>query len=100
MAKKKDEITEIVDEQTPLTAVEGEITKPLYKYEVGDEVFTMENNKVKSFVINKRVILTILDGDGNTRTEVYYDENNWASAKAQYTEEALFPSKKKLLESL
>ena len=34
MAKKKEEITEIVEEQTPLTAVEGKITKPLYKYEV------------------------------------------------------------------
>lgn len=100
MAKKKDEITEIVDEQTPLTTVEGEITKSLYKYEVGDEVFTMENNAVKSFIINKRIILTRINAEGETVTYVFYDESGWDSLKAQYSEEMLYPSKKKLLESL
>ena len=57
----------------------------------------MEDNKVKSFVVQKRIILTRVDGDNNVVTSVYYDESNWDSLKAIYPEDALYPSKKELL---
>lgn len=94
MAKKKD-IDNITDNSN-VTVNE----KRLYKYEIGDEVFTMEFNKVKSFIIQKRIIVTRFDGDGNIVTLVYYDESNWDSTKAMYAEDVLYPSKEKLLESL
>ena len=72
----------------------------LYKYNIGDEVFTMEDNKVKSFVIKKRIILTYQYNDSEEQTEVYYDVLPWDSLKAQYNEKNLYPTKKDLLESL
>ena len=99
MAKKK-EITELVNDEQTLSAVESEICIPLYKYEVGDEVFVMEDNKVKSFTIAKRIIVTRLDNDGKIQNDVLYDESNWASLKGQYNEKFLYPTKKALLESL
>ena len=65
-----------------------------------DEVFTMEDNKVKSFIVQKRIILTRADIDNNIVTSVYYDDSNWDSLKATYPEDALYPSKKELLNSL
>ena len=90
MAKAKED-TKTTDENA---------CKSLYKYEIGDEVFVMEDNKVKSFVIEKRIIVTRTDNDGKIINEVLYDENNWNSLKAQYNENILYPSKNKLLESL
>ena len=90
MAKAKED-TKTTDEN---------VCKSLYKYEIGDEVFVMEDNKVKSFVIEKRIIVTRTDNDGKIINEVLYDENNWNSLKAQYNENILYPSKNKLLESL
>ncbi len=94
MAKKKD-IDNVTDNDNVTLNEEK-----LYKYEVGDEVFTMEDNKVKSFIIQKRIIMTRFDGDGNIVTSVYYDESNWDSFKAMYAENVLYPSKKELLETL
>ena len=100
MAKRKETQEDVVENEVTTT---GEITQEspkLYKYEVGDEVFTMEDNKVKSFIIQKRIILTRDAGDNNIMTTVYYDESNWDSLKAIYPENVLYPSKKELLNSL
>ena len=99
MAKRK-ETQEVVENEVMATEEVKEESPKLYKYEVGDEVFTMEDNKVKSFVVQKRIILTRADGDNNVVTSVYYDELNWDSLKAKYPEDALYPSKKELLNSL
>lgn len=102
MAKvKKDDTMKIVENEveSPIISEPIELKASLYKYEIGDEVFTMENNRVHSFIVGKRIILSRMSEDGII-TEVYYDDNNWGSLKAQYTEESLFPSKKELLNSL
>ena len=99
MAKRK-ETQEVVENEVMTTEEVKEESPKLYKYEVGDEVFTMEDNKVKSFVVQKRIILTRVDGDNNIVTSVYYDESNWDSLKAIYPEDSLYPSKKELLNSL
>lgn len=99
MAKRK-ETQEVVENEVMTTEEITQESPKLYKYEVGDEVFTMEDNKVKSFVVQKRIILTRVDGDNNVVTSVYYDESNWDSLKAIYPEDALYPSKKELLNSL
>lgn len=97
--KKQNEDTESTVEQIEQQEVMNEPIK-LYKYDIGDEVFVMEDNKVKSFTIGKRIILTRLSNDDEIETVVYYDESNWNSLKAEYSEKMLYPSKKKLLESL
>ena len=99
MAKRK-ETQEVVENEVMTTEEIMQESPKLYKYEVGDEVFTMEDNKVKSFVVQKRIILTRADGDNNVVTSVYYDESNWDSLKAIYPEDVLYPSKKELLNSL
>ena len=100
MAKRKEIQEEVVENEVMTTEKIMEAPAKLYKYEVGDEVFTMENNAVKSFIINKRIILTRINAEGEIVTSVFYDESGWDSLKAQYSEEKLYPSKKKLLESL
>jgi len=100
MAKRKEIQDEVVENEVMTTEEIIQEPTKLYKYEVGDEVFTMEDNKVKSFVVQKRIILTRVDGDNNIVTSVYYDESNWDSLKAIYPEEVLYPSKKELLNSL
>ena len=99
MAKKKETQEEVVENEIMTTEEIMKEPAKLYKYEVGDEVFTMEDNKVKSFIIQKRIIMTRFDGDGNIVTSVYYDESNWDSFKAMYAENSLYPSKKELLET-
>ena len=99
MTKRK-ETQEVVENEVMTTEEITQESLKLYKYEVGDEVFTMEDNKVKSFVVQKRIILTRADGDNNVVTSVYYDESNWDSLKAIYPEDALYSSKKELLNSL
>ena len=106
MAKRKEQVEtpELIDiniDEIKFSADnKTDICKSLYKYEIGDEVFVMEDNKVKSFTIGKRIILTRLSNDDKIETVVYYDESNWNSLKAEYSEQMLYPSKKKLLESL
>ena len=99
MAKRK-ETQEVVENEVTTTEEITQESPKLYKYEVGDEVFTMEDNKVKSFIVQKRIILTRADIDNNIVTSVYYDDSNWDSLKATYPEDALYPSKKELLNSL
>ena len=100
MTKRKEIQEDVVDNEVTTTEDITQESPKLYKYEVGDEVFTMEDNKVKSFIIQKRVILTRDVGDNNIITTVYYDDSNWDSLKAIYPEDALYPSKKELLNSL
>jgi len=100
MAKRKETQEVIIGNEVPTTEEIVQEPTKLYKYEVGDEVFTMEDNKVKSFIVQKRIILTRVDGDNNIVTSVYYDESNWDSLKAIYSEDALYSSKKDLLNSL
>lgn len=100
MTKRKEIQEKVVENEAMTTEEIVQEPAKLYKYEVGDEVFTMEDNKVKSFIIQKRIIMTRFDGDGNIVTSVYYDESNWASFKAIYAEDILYPSKEKLLETL
>ena len=100
MAKRKEMQEDVVENEVMTTEEITQELPKLYKYEVGDEVFTMEDNKVKSFVVQKRIILTRADIDNNIVTSVYYDESNWDSLKAIYPEDALYPSKKELLNSL
>ena len=100
MAKRKEMQEDVVENKVTTTEEITQESPKLYKYEVGDEVFTMEDNKVKSFIIQKRVILTRNVGDNNIMTSVYYDDSNWDSLKAIYPEDALYPSKKELLNSL
>ena len=100
MAKRKEIQEDVVKNEVTTTEEITQESPKLYKYEVGDEVFTMEDNKVKSFIIQKRVILTRDAGDNNIMTTVYYDDLNWDSLKAIYPEDALYPSKKELLNSL
>ena len=100
MAKRKEMQEDVVENEVKTTEKIMQESPKLYKYEVGDEVFTMEDNKVKSFIVQKRIILTRADIDNNIVTSVYYDESNWDSLKAIYPEDALYPSKKELLNSL
>ena len=100
MAKRKEIQEDVVKNEVTTTEEITQESPKLYKYEVGDEVFTMEDNKVKSFIIQKRVILTRDAGDNNIMTTVYYDDSNWDSLKAIYSENVLYPSKKELLNSL
>ena len=100
MTKRKEMQEDVVENKVTTTEEITQESPKLYKYEVGDEVFTMEDNKVKSFIIQKRVILTRDVGDNNIMTTVYYDDSNWDSLKAIYPEDALYPSKKELLNSL
>ena len=100
MAKRKEIQEDVVENEVTTTEEIPQESPKLYKYEVGDEVFTMEDNKVKSFIIQKRIILTRDAGDNNIMTTVYYDDSNWDSLKAIYPEDALYPSKKELLNSL
>ena len=100
MAKRKEIQEDVVKNEVTTTEEITQESPKLYKYEVGDEVFTMEDNKVKSFIVQKRVILTRDVGDNNIMTTVYYDDSNWDSLKAIYPEDALYPSKKELLNSL
>ena len=100
MAKRKEIQEDVVENEVTTTEEITQESPKLYKYEVGDEVFTMEDNKVKSFIVQKRVILTRDAGDNNIMTTVYYDDSNWDSLKAIYPENALYPSKKELLNSL
>ena len=100
MAKRKEMQEDVVENEVTTTEKITQESLKLYKYEVGDEVFTMEDNKVKSFIVQKRIILTRADIDNNIVTSVYYDESNWDSLKAIYPEDALYPSKKELLNSL
>lgn len=97
MGKKKNNVfDDNVSENITVDKIESQC---LYKYEIGDEVFTMENNRVKSFIIAKRIILTVQEDD-ETITKVFYDEKNWESLKAEYVEENLFPTKEDLLKTL
>ena len=100
MAKRKEMQEDVVENEVTTTEEIMQESPKLYKYEIGDEVFTMEDNKVKSFIVQKRIILTRADIDNNIVTSVYYDESNWDSLKAIYPEDALYPSKKELLNSL
>ena len=100
MAKRKEMQEDVVENEVTTTEKITQESPKLYKHEVGDEVFTMEDNKVKSFIVQKRIILTRADIDNNIVTSVYYDESNWDSLKAIYPEDALYPSKKELLNSL
>ena len=100
MAKRKETQEDVVENEVTTTEEITQESPKLYKYEVGDEVFTMEDNKVKSFIVQKRVILTRDAGDNNIMTTVYYDDSNWDSLKAIYPENVLYPSKKELLNSL
>ena len=100
MAKRKEMQEDVVENKVTTTEEITQESPKLYKYEVGDEVFTMEDNKVKSFIIQKRVILTRNVGDNNIMTTVYYDDSNWDSLKAIYPENVLYPSKEELLNSL
>ena len=100
MAKRKEMQEDVVENEVTTTEKIMQESPKLYKYEVGDEVFTMEDNKVKSFIVQKRIILTRADSDNNIVTSVYYDDSNWSSLKATYPENALYPSKKELLNSL
>ena len=100
MTKRKEMQEDVVENEVTTTEEITQELPKLYKYEVGDEVFTMEDNKVKSFIVQKRIILTRADIDNNIVTSVYYDESNWDSLKAIYPEDALYPSKKELLNSL
>ena len=99
MAKRKEMQEDVVENEVTTTEEIIQESPKLYKYEIGDEVFTMEDNKVKSFIVQKRIILTRADSD-NIVTSVYYDDSNWSSLKATYPENALYPSKKELLNSL
>lgn len=108
MAKnKKEEVKSEVKINEPekeniIPAVEQqkeEVEKKLFKYDIGDEVYVMENNKVTSFVIGKRIILSYFH-DGGVVDIVYYDPNGWNSLKASYTEDQLYPTKQALLKSL
>lgn len=95
MTKRK-EIQEVVNNEI----IKIEEPKKLYKYEIGDEVFVMQNNKVHSFIVEKRIILTRKTNNDNVETKVYYDDNNYDSMKAIYVEDVLYPSKSALLNSL
>lgn len=91
---------EVINDDVMITPTETE--KPcqkLYKYDIGDTVYVMENNKVKEFVIAKRVVLTVKVNDVLIN-EVYYDESDVRSLRGTYKEEQLYPSKKALLSSL
>jgi hypothetical protein len=100
MAKRKEMQEDVVENEVTTTEEIMQESPKLYKYEIGDEVFTMEDNKVKSFIVQKRIILTRTDSDNNIVTSVYYDDSNWSSLKATYPENVLYPSKKELLNSL
>ena len=100
MAKRKEMQEDVVENEVTTSEEIMQESLKLYKYEIGDEVFTMEDNKVKSFIVQKRIILTRADIDNNIVTSVYYDDSNWDSLKAAYTEDALYPSKEELLNSL
>lgn len=100
MTKRKEMQEDVVENEVMTTEEITQKSPKLYKYEVGDEVFTMEDNKVKSFIVQKRVILTRDVGDNNIMTTVYYDDLNWDSLKAIYPENVLYPSKEELLNSL
>lgn len=100
MAKRKEMQEDVVENEVTTTEEIIQESPKLYKYEIGDEVFTMEDNKVKSFIVQKRIILTRTDSDNNIVTSVYYDDSNWSSLKATYPENALYSSKKELLNSL
>ena len=100
MTKRKETQEDVVENEVTTTEEITQEQPKLYKYEVGDEVFTMEDNKVKSFIVQKRIILTRADSDNNIVTSVYYDDSNWDSLKATYPENALYSSKKELLNSL
>jgi len=102
MSKKKDMQEEVINDDVMITPTETEKPCPsqnLYKYDIGDTVYVMENNKVKQFVIAKRVVLTVNGNDGLIN-EVYYDESDVRSLRGTYKEEQLYPSKKALLSSL
>lgn len=70
------------------------------KYDIGKEVFYMENNKVKSFIIQAI----------SAKKQTYYDnnlpeqENQYSSdiygGKTWISEKKLFPSKEELIASL
>ena len=104
MAKKKEELDEVTkttenEVTAPIVSEPVEMNAVLYKYNVGDTVYTMQDNKVKSFVIGKRIVVSRLSENGIVN-EVLYDESNWDSLKAQYKESSLFATKKELLNSL
>ena len=100
MSKKKDN-EEIMTEDVLISGNENSTPVQLYKYDIGDTVYVMENNKVKEFVIAKRVVLTVEGNDkGNLINEVYYDDSNVRSLRGAYQEEQLYASKKALLASL
>ncbi len=102
MGKKKDTQEEVINNDVIITPTETEKSycNKLYKYEIGDTVFVMENNQVKEFVIAKRVILTVEGNDNQMINEIYYDETNVRSLRGSYKEEQLYPTKKALLASL
>ena len=90
MAKRKEMQEDVVENEVTTTEEIMQESPKLYKYEIGDEVFTMEDNKVKSFIVQKRIILTRTDSDNNIVTSVYYDDSNWSSLKAKYPENVLY----------
>lgn len=68
------------------------------KYNIGDEVWFMHDNKVKSGTIIK--IDVVLERDMNSQNvgkSVYYGLYNFISP---YIEQRLFPTKEELLKSL
>lgn len=105
MAKKK-EITNLsleTEDNKALTVIEDPIDtlEKLYKYDIGQEVFLMQNNKVNSFIIEKRVIVTRKNAEGGKIiTKVYYDPYGNDSMRATFIEDILYPSKEALLNSL
>ena len=66
------------------------------KYNLGDEIYAMGNNKVLVEHIKSISINTTIDHKGNLITETRYETNNswWLN------ESAIFSTKEKLLASL
>lgn len=100
MGKKIDTQEDVINNDVVITPTEKSCCDKLYKYEIGDTVYVMENNQVKCFEIAKRLILSVAGNDNEIINEIYYDDTNVRSLRGTYKEEQLYPSKKSLLSSL
>lgn len=101
MAKKITEKNTEKEEAVQVDNVNEYLQGETPKYELGQRLFMLEDNKVKEFTVYHRIVETILnendDGQQNVETVILYGGEN---LRRTVNENLLYPSKAALLNSL